>query len=58
MEEKANYLSKNLSGGQMRRLSVGIAFLGDSKIIFLDEPTSGMDPTARRHVWEILKRFR
>lgn len=48
-------LSKNLSGGQQRKVSVGIAMLGDSKIVLLDEPTSGMDPTARRRLWDLLK---
>ena len=47
--------SKNLSGGQQRKVSVGIAMLGDSKIVLLDEPTSGMDPTARRRLWDLLK---
>jgi len=54
IEEKAYDLAKNLSGGQKRRLSVGIAFIGDSKLILLDEPTSGMDTSARRFVWEML----
>ena len=44
-----------LSGGQKRKLSLAIALIGDSSIILLDEPTSGMDLTARRHVWDILK---
>jgi ABC-type multidrug transport system ATPase subunit len=48
LREKTNQLSKTLSGGQKRRLSTGIAFIGNSKFIVLDEPTSGMDPTARR----------
>ena len=39
-DEKKNYLAKNLSGGQKRKLSVGIAFIGNSKVILLDEPTS------------------
>jgi len=47
--------AKNLSGGQQRKVSVGIAMLGDSKIVLLDEPTSGMDPTARRRLWDLLK---
>ena len=51
LEEKVDYISKDLSGGQKRRLSVAMAFVGGSKLIFLDEPTSGMDTTARRFVW-------
>jgi ATP-binding cassette subfamily A (ABC1) protein 3 len=51
---KRTYFSKNLSGGQKRRLSVAIAFIGESKLIYLDEPTSGMDTSARRYIWEML----
>lgn len=58
MEVKTDYAAGNLSGGQKRKLSVGIAIIGDSKIIILDEPTSGMDPAARRQTWDILKRFK
>jgi len=43
---KAGAYSKNLSGGQKRKLSVGIALIGNSKLVMLDEPTSGMDLTA------------
>ena len=49
-------LAKNLSAGQRRKLSIAIALIGGSKIIFLDEPSSGMDITSRRNLWEILKR--
>ena len=55
LDEQKDVLSKNLSGGQKRKVNVGIAMLGDSKIVLLDEPTSGMDPTARRRLWELLK---
>lgn len=56
--EKTDYLTKNLSGGQKRRLSVAIAFIGNSKLIYLDEPTSGMDTSARRYIWEMLKNYK
>ena len=49
LESEIDTLSKNLSGGQKRKLSVAIAFIGDSKLVYLDEPTSGMDTSARRH---------
>ena len=58
LHEKANEYSKNLSGGQKRRLSVAIAFTGRSKVIVLDEPTSGMDTSARRYIWDLLKSYK
>lgn len=48
--------SSSLSGGQKRKLSVAISMIGNSKVIMLDEPTSGMDTTARRRLWEMLKK--
>ncbi|XP_072159520.1 cholesterol transporter ABCA5 [Bemisia tabaci] len=53
--EKADVFSKYLSGGQKRKLSVGIAVIGDPKIIILDEPTAGVDPYSRRHMWSLLQ---
>jgi ATP-binding cassette, subfamily A (ABC1), member 3 len=58
LTEKVDALSGTLSGGQKRKLSVAIAFLGGSKIVFLDEPTSGMDPYSRRSTWQILQNAR
>ncbi|XP_048742335.2 phospholipid-transporting ATPase ABCA3-like isoform X2 [Ostrea edulis] len=58
LEGKQNDLARTLSGGQKRKLSVAIAIIGDSKVIVLDEPTSGMDPGARRQLWDILQRFK
>jgi len=46
---------KTLSGGQKRKLSVAIALIGNSKLIVLDEPTSGMDTSSRRRLWDMLK---
>jgi ABC-type multidrug transport system ATPase subunit len=50
--------SKNLSGGMKRRLSIAIALLSDPKILFLDEPTTGLDPDMKRSIWEIVERMR
>ncbi|XP_050413869.2 phospholipid-transporting ATPase ABCA3 [Patella vulgata] len=58
LETKRSTRSMHLSGGQKRKLSVGIALISDSKIVILDEPTSGMDPAARRQTWDILQRNR
>ncbi len=54
LTEKENVRSKALSGGMKRKLSVGIALMGDSRIVFMDEPTSGMDPFSRRSTWDII----
>ncbi|ORX93119.1 P-loop containing nucleoside triphosphate hydrolase protein [Basidiobolus meristosporus CBS 931.73] len=56
--EKADSYVQTLSGGQKRKLSVAIAFIGDSKVVFLDEPTSGMDPYSRRSTWDVINHNR
>uniref|UniRef100_A0A8C0GWN4 ATP binding cassette subfamily A member 3 n=1 Tax=Chelonoidis abingdonii TaxID=106734 RepID=A0A8C0GWN4_CHEAB len=58
LEEKRCSLSKSLSGGMKRKLSIGIALIGDSKVVMLDEPTSGMDPASRRATWDLLQHQR
>uniref|UniRef100_A0A8D3B2I6 ABC transporter domain-containing protein n=1 Tax=Scophthalmus maximus TaxID=52904 RepID=A0A8D3B2I6_SCOMX len=55
LEDKRHARSKTLSGGMKRKLSIGIALIGDSKVVMLDEPTSGMDPSARRATWDLLQ---
>ena len=56
LEEAADVVSGAYSGGMQRRLSLAIALLGDPKIVFLDEPTTGMDPVTRRSVWDAINR--
>ena len=56
LEDVKDQQSKTLSGGQKRKLSVAIAMIGNSKIVLLDEPSSGMDTSARRRMWEMLKK--
>jgi ABC-2 type transport system ATP-binding protein len=55
---KKNAYTVNLSGGQRQRLAIGIALLNNPKVLLLDEPTTGLDPTARREVWKILEELR
>jgi len=57
LEESRKVLYQNLSGGQQQRLSVALAFVNDPDVIFLDEPTTGLDPQARRAMWEVVKNF-
>jgi ABC-2 type transport system ATP-binding protein len=56
--EKRNARVKTLSGGQKRRLDLGIALVGDPDLVFLDEPTTGFDPAARRAAWEMIRSLR
>ncbi|GMI20925.1 hypothetical protein TeGR_g12 [Tetraparma gracilis] len=56
LTEKRDVASSQLSGGMKRKLSLGIALIGDSKVVVLDEPTSGMDPYSRRSTWNILQK--
>lgn len=55
LTEKRNVLFKNLSGGLKQRVGIAIALVNDPEIVFLDEPTTGLDPKARRDVWEAIK---
>ncbi len=58
LEEKADARARTLSGGQKRRLDLGLALIGDPELIFLDEPTTGFDPAARRQAWETIRNLR
>lgn len=58
LEESAKVLVKNLSGGQQQRLSVALAMVNDPDIAFLDEPTTGLDPQARRGLWAVIENMR
>jgi len=58
LEEKRDTRARRLSGGQRRRLDLGLALIGDPELIFLDEPTTGFDPGARRRAWETIRSLR
>jgi ABC-2 type transport system ATP-binding protein len=55
LEEKTRAFAKELSGGQMQRLSIALALVNDPVVSFLDEPTTGLDPRARRALWEVIQ---
>jgi ABC-2 type transport system ATP-binding protein len=58
LSDKADARVKTLSGGQQRRIDLALGLVGDPELIFLDEPTTGFDPSARRNAWEIVRNMR
>ena len=57
LDEKADDRVKRLSGGQQRRLDVGLGIIGNPELLFLDEPTTGLDPSGRRETWDLIRRL-
>jgi ABC-2 type transport system ATP-binding protein len=57
LSEKADERIKRLSGGQQRRVDVGLGIIGNPELLFLDEPTTGLDPSGRRDTWELIRRL-
>jgi ABC-2 type transport system ATP-binding protein len=58
LEDKAKQRSEKLSGGQRQRLSIAVAMVNEPQVLFLDEPTTGLDPQARRNLWELIRDIR
>ena len=58
LADRAKSLFRDLSGGQKQRFSVASTLVNDPVLLFLDEPTTGLDPQARRHMWELIQRFK
>ena len=58
LKDKAKAKVKELSGGQKQRFSIATTLINDPKIVFLDEPTTGLDPQARRNLWELVRSIR
>lgn len=58
LPHKRTARTSTLSGGMQRKLSVALAFVGGSKVVILDEPTAGVDPYARRGIWDLLLKYR
>ncbi|XP_058033573.1 retinal-specific phospholipid-transporting ATPase ABCA4 [Ahaetulla prasina] len=58
LPHKRNEEAQNLSGGMQRKLSIAISFVGEAKVVVLDEPTSGVDPYSRRSIWDLLLKYR
>jgi ABC-2 type transport system ATP-binding protein len=58
LQAKANTYATDLSGGQMQRLSIALALVNDPEVVFLDEPTTGLDPQARLNIWDVIEGIR